>query len=118
MEELQYPTWAIVLFISLIVVAMAPVPVIFVLRYFNVIQENDSSLSSVSYKKGRIIKESPQPGGDDDASLIRGKTPSASPADIGYRKQSGGPEADALPNGTNGVGYLMVDMPDVPESDL
>lgn len=99
-----------------------PVPVVFLLRYFNIIKESSSSLSSVAYKKGRIIKENPQPGEDDDTSLIQGKTPSEtpSPADIIYRKQSGGggPEGGGLPNGTYGIGYLMVNMPDVPESDL
>lgn len=104
MQELQYPTWAIVLFIALIVVAIMPVPVVFLLRHFNIIKESSSSLSSVSYKKGRIIKESPQPGKDD--SLIHSKMPSPAPA------------ADALPNGTYGMGYLMVDVPDVPESNL
>lgn len=121
-QELEYPTWAIIIFVSLIILAIMPVPVVFLLRYFNVIQESSSSLSSVSYKKGRIIKESPQPGEDDDTSLIRSKAPSEapSPADIIYRKQSGGdgPEADALPNGNYGMGYLMVDISDVPESHL
>uniref|UniRef100_H3D885 Transporter n=1 Tax=Tetraodon nigroviridis TaxID=99883 RepID=H3D885_TETNG len=102
-RELLYPTWAIVLFTSLIVVAIMPVPVVLLLHYFNVIKDS-SSLSSVSYKKGRIIAESPRPGEADGASLIRGKTPSA-------------PEADALPNGY-GIGYLMVDVTDGPESDL
>lgn len=115
-QELEYPTWAIIIFVSLIVLAIMPVPVVFLLRYFNIIKENSSSLSSVSYKKGRIIKESPQPGEDDDTSLIHSKAP----ADIIYRKQSGGdgPEVDALPNGNYGMGYLMVDISDVPESDL
>lgn len=81
-----------------------PVPVVLLLHYFNVIKDSSSSLSSVSYKKGRIIAESPRPGEADGASLIRGKTPSA-------------PEADALPNGY-GIGYLMVDVTDGPESDL
>lgn len=104
-QELRYPTWAIIIFISLILLAVMPVPVVFLLRYFNVVKESSSSLSSVSYKKGRIIKQSPQPGEDDDTSLIHGKMPSA-------------PEMDAMPNGSYGLGYLMVDVPDVPESDL
>lgn len=120
-QELQYPTWAIVLFISLILLAIMPVPVVFALRYFNVVKESSSSLSSVSYKKGPIIKESPQPGEEEDAAagLIHGKKPSE-PADGIYRKQSGGGGAkeDALPNGSYGLGYLMVDVSDVPESDL
>ncbi|TWW76060.1 sodium-dependent neutral amino acid transporter B(0)AT2 [Takifugu flavidus] len=119
-QELRYPPWAVVICISLVIVAIMPVPVVFLLRYFNIIKDN-SSLSSVSYKKGRIIKESPPPGDDDDTSLIRGKTPSALPlGDIIYSKQGGGggPDADHVPNGHCAVGYLMVDMQDVPESDL
>lgn len=119
MQELRYPTWAVVICISLVILAIMPVPVVFLLRYFNIIK-NNSSLSSVYYKKGRIIKESPPPG--DDTSLIRGKTPSEapSPGDIIYSKQSGGggPDADHVPNGHFAVGYLMADMQDVPESDL
>lgn len=121
MQELRYPTWAVVVCISLVIVAIMPVPVVFLLRYFNIIK-NNSSLSSVSYKKGRIIKESPPPGDDDDTSLIRAKTPSEapSPGDIIYSKSGGGggPDADPVPNGHCTVGYLMVDMQDVPESDL
>lgn len=122
MQELRYPTWAVVICISLVIVAIMPVPVVFLLRHFNIIKT--SSLSSVSYKKGRIIKESPPPGDADDTSLIRAKTPSEapSPGDITYSKQGGGggggPEADHVPNGHCTVGYLMVDMQDVPESDL
>lgn len=123
MQELQYPTWAIVLFISLIVLAIAPVPVVFLLRYFNVIEESSRGFSAVSYKKGRIITERPRPGEGRTANLIRGEAPgeAPSPADRTYRKENGGggaPGADALPNGSYGVSYLMVEMPDVPESDL
>lgn len=120
-QKLHYPTWAVVICISLVILAIMPVPVVFLLRYFNIIKSS-SSLSSVSYKKGRIIKESPPPGDADDASLIRAKTPSEapSPADIIYSKQSGGggPDADHVPNGHCSVGYLMVNMQDGPESDL
>lgn len=123
-EQLQYPPWAVVICISLVMVAIMPVPVVFLLRHYNVIK-NNSSLSSVSYKKGRIIKESPPPGDGDDTSLIRAKTPgeAPSPGDIIYSKQGGGgggggPEADHVPNGHCTVGYLMVSMQDGPESDL
>lgn len=121
-QELRYPTWAAFICISLVLLAIMPVPVVFLLRYFHIIKETSSSLSSVSYKKGRIIKESPPPGDGDDTSLIRAKTPSEapSPADILYSKQSAGsgPAAGPVPNGHFAVGYLMVDMQDVPESDL
>uniref|UniRef100_A0A671UL03 Transporter n=1 Tax=Sparus aurata TaxID=8175 RepID=A0A671UL03_SPAAU len=123
-QTLHFPTWGIVVCISLVVMAIMPVPVVFGLRYFNIIDENTSGLSTVSYKKGRIIKESARPGEDDDASLIQGKSPSEAPSPMPgnsiYRKQSGsgGTDVDTAPNGRYGIGYLMADMPDMPESDL
>ncbi|XP_020492857.1 sodium-dependent neutral amino acid transporter B(0)AT2 [Labrus bergylta] len=123
-QSMIFPPWGIVVCISLVVMAIMPVPVVFGLRYFNIIDENTSGLSTVSYKKGRIIKESARPGEDDDASLIQGKSPSEAPSPMPgnsiYRKQSngGGPDADTAPNGRYGIGYLMADMPDIPESDL
>ncbi|XP_023285262.1 sodium-dependent neutral amino acid transporter B(0)AT2 [Seriola lalandi dorsalis] len=121
----HFPPWGIVVCISLVVMAIMPVPVVFGLRYFNIIDENTTGLSTVSYKKGRIIKESARPGEDDDTSLIQGKSPSEAPSPMPgnsiYRKQSGsagGPDADTAPNGRYGIGYLMADMPDMPESDL
>ncbi|XP_072242515.1 sodium-dependent neutral amino acid transporter B(0)AT2 [Leuresthes tenuis] len=123
-KTLSFPPWGIVVCISLVVMAIMPVPVVFGLRYFNIIDENTSSLSTVSYKKGRIIKESARLEDDDDASLIHGKPPSEAPSPMPgnsiYRKQSGGggTDADTAPNGRYGIGYLMADVPDMPESDL
>lgn len=123
-QTLYFPPWGIVVCISLVVMAIMPVPVVFGLRYFNVISEDAGGRSTVSYKKGRIIKETARPGEDDDTSLIQGKSPSEvpspRPATNIYRKQSsnGGPDVDTAPNGRYGIGYLMADMPDMPESDL
>ncbi|XP_019750329.1 sodium-dependent neutral amino acid transporter B(0)AT2 isoform X2 [Hippocampus comes] len=122
-----FPPWGVALCISLVVVAVLPVPVVFMLRYFNVIDDGAGGISTVSYKKGHIIKESAGAAGegDDAASLLHAKTtpseaPSPMPANGIYRKQSGGggPESDAAPNGRYGIGYLMADVPDMPESDL
>lgn len=122
--KVPFPTWGTVMCISLVLMAIMPVPVIFGLRFFNIIEDNNGSHSTVSYTKGRIIKESVQLEEDDDASLIHGKTPSEAPSPMPgnsiYRKQSGGgvPEVDTAPNGRYGIGYLMADVPDMPESDL
>ncbi|XP_066580241.1 sodium-dependent neutral amino acid transporter B(0)AT2 [Amia ocellicauda] len=120
-QALNYPPWGLAVCVSLIITAILPVPVVFILRYFNLIEESSSSLSAVSYKKGRIIKENVSPE-DDDASLIHGKTPSELPSPMPgksiYRKHSGSPDMDTAPNGRYGIGYLMADMPDMPESDL
>ncbi|XP_074489808.1 sodium-dependent neutral amino acid transporter B(0)AT2 [Sebastes fasciatus] len=123
-QTVDFPPWGIAVCISLVVIAILPVPVVFFLRYFNIIDDGTAGLSSVSYKKGRIIKETARPGEDDDTSLIQGKSPSEAPSPMPgnsiYRKQSGGvgTDADTAPNGRYGIGYLMADMPDMPESDL
>uniref|UniRef100_A0A8C7GLD6 Transporter n=1 Tax=Oncorhynchus kisutch TaxID=8019 RepID=A0A8C7GLD6_ONCKI len=121
-KSLKYPPWGLAVCISLVVMAIMPVPVVFFLRYFNIIDENAGVVSTISYKKGCIIKESVRPEEDDDASLIHAKSPgseapSPMPGNSIYRKQSGG-VPDAAPNGRYGIGYLMADMPDMPESDL
>ncbi|XP_020382544.2 sodium-dependent neutral amino acid transporter B(0)AT2 [Rhincodon typus] len=117
---LSYPTWGLAVCIGLVLVAILPVPVVFIIRYFNIMDDGSNSLASVSYKKGRILKENSNLE-EDDASLLQSKTPSEmhSPM-VGnsiYRKQNGSPtpEADTAPNGRYGIGYLMADMP---ESDL
>lgn len=117
----SYPTWGLVVCVSLVVMAILPVPVVLALRYFNLLDESAGGFSSVSYRKGRVIKDSSAPD-DDNASLLNGKlpcseAPSPVPGSI-YRKQSTGLDADITPNGRYGIGYLMANMPDMPESDL
>ncbi|XP_070611873.1 sodium-dependent neutral amino acid transporter B(0)AT2 [Erythrolamprus reginae] len=121
-KELQnYPTWGMIICISLIALAMLPVPVVYLVRRCNLIDDTSGSLAAVSYKRGHIIKEPVNLEGD-DASLIHGKSPSeeAFPT-FGkniYRKQSGSPAVDTAPNGRYGIGYIMANMSDMPESDL
>ncbi|XP_062404056.1 sodium-dependent neutral amino acid transporter B(0)AT2 [Sardina pilchardus] len=125
--SLSYPPWGLAVCVSLVVFAVLPVPVVFLLRYFHIMDDSAGGLSAVSYRKARIIKESARREEDegDDASLLNGKTPpsqapSPMPANSIYRKQSGCPlpDANTAPNGRYGIGYLMADMPDMPESDL
>ena len=121
-QLLPFPPWGVAVCVSLVVAAVLPVPLVFLLRYFNVIDDSMGGVGVVSYKKGRIIKE------DDDASLIHGRSPSEapSPGNSIYRKPAaaaaaaaaGLPDSDTAPNGRYGIGYLMADMPDMPESDL
>ncbi|KAG8137938.1 hypothetical protein E2320_003878 [Naja naja] len=121
-KELQnYPTWGLIVCISLIALAMLPVPVVYLIRRCNLIDDTSGSLAAVSYKRGHIIKEPVNLEGD-DTSLIHGKSPSegAFPT-FGkniYRKQSGSPVVDTAPNGRYGIGYIMANMSDMPESDL
>ena len=123
--SLSYPPWGLAVCVSLVVMAVLPVPVIFLLRYFNIMDDSAAGLSAVSYRKARIIKESVRrEEDDDDASLLNAKTPSQAPSPMPpnsiYRKQSGCPlpDVNTAPNGRYGIGYLMADMPDMPESDL
>ncbi|XP_061629950.1 sodium-dependent neutral amino acid transporter B(0)AT2 [Phyllopteryx taeniolatus] len=123
-QKLGFPPWGVAVCISLVLVAVLPVPVVFALRYFNVINDGTAGISAVSYKKGRIIQESGAPCEGDAASLLHGKAapseaPSPMPANGIYRKPSGGgSDADAASNGLHVIGYLMADVPDMPESDL
>ncbi|KAI4587861.1 hypothetical protein R6Z07M_004531 [Ovis aries] len=119
---LSYPTWGMVICISLMVLAVLPIPVVFIIRRCNLIDDSSGNLASVTYKRGRVLKEPINLEGDDAASLIHGKISSEmSSPNFGkniYRKQSGSPTLDTAPNGRYGIGYLMADMPDMPESDL
>ncbi|TRY92274.1 hypothetical protein DNTS_007056 [Danionella cerebrum] len=126
-QSLRYPAWGIAVCISLVVMAILPVPVVFLLRCLNIIDENMGGLSTVSYKKGRMITDTAcrtREDDEDDASLLNAKTPSEAPSPMpaNYRKQSGpGLAKEATLNGTCSTGYLMPnlkDMPDLPESDL
>uniref|UniRef100_A0A8W4FKJ5 Solute carrier family 6 member 15 n=1 Tax=Sus scrofa TaxID=9823 RepID=A0A8W4FKJ5_PIG len=120
-EFLSYPTWGMVVCFSMMFLAILPVPVVFIIRRCNLIDDSSGSLASVTYKRGRVLKEPVNLEGD-DASLIHGKISSEmSSPNFGkniYRKQSGSPTLDTAPNGRYGIGYLMADMPDMPESDL
>ncbi|XP_012967383.1 sodium-dependent neutral amino acid transporter B(0)AT2 [Mesocricetus auratus] len=120
-EFLNYPMWGMVVCFSLMALAILPVPVVFFIRRCNLIDDSSGNLASVTYKRGRVLKEPVNLEGD-DASLIHGKIPSEmSSPNFGkniYRKQSGSPTLDTAPNGRYGIGYLMADMPDMPESDL
>ncbi|XP_018602584.1 sodium-dependent neutral amino acid transporter B(0)AT2 [Scleropages formosus] len=120
-QSVSYPGWGLAVCVLLVAMAILPVPVIYSVRYFDLIDKSSSSLSSVSYKKGRIIKEQPSPE-DDDASLIHGKSPSEVPSPMPgnsiYRKQSSTLDIDTAPNGRYGIGYLMANITNMPESDV
>lgn len=112
-----------VICISLVVLALLPIPAVFIIRCFNLMENSSGNLASVAYKRGRVLKEPVNLEGD-DASLIHENSSEMSSPNLGkniYRKQSGSPTLDTAPNGRYGIGYLMADvadMPDLPESDL
>lgn len=119
---LMYPVWGVAMCVSLIVLAILPVPVVFVIRHCNLFNNSSGNLATVTYKRGRVLKEPVHLVGDDATRLIHGKIPRETPSPhFGhniYRKQSGSPTLDMAPNGRYGIGYLMADIPDMPESDL
>uniref|UniRef100_A0A8C6T676 Transporter n=1 Tax=Neogobius melanostomus TaxID=47308 RepID=A0A8C6T676_9GOBI len=129
-QKQMFPVWGIVVCISLVVMAILPVPVVFVLRFCNIIEDGPGGMSAVSYKKGRMIAETRRADDADDTSLIHGKSPSQEPSPMPaiHRKLSApqangttkapAAEVDATPNGHYGIEYLMKEMPDMPESDL
>lgn len=123
-QSLSYPPWGLAVCITLVIAAILPVPVVLVLRYFNLIDEKACGTSSISYKKGRIIKESVHRTREegDDTSLLQGKTPSEAPSPMPpniYHKQSSSTgQAEPASNGHFSIDYLMANMPDMPESDL
>ncbi|KAK7877078.1 hypothetical protein WMY93_032216 [Mugilogobius chulae] len=114
-QKLRFPVWGIVVCVSLVVMAILPVPVVFLLRFCRIIEDGPGGLSSVSYQKGRMIAETPQTEDADDTSLIHGKE--SSPLPGLYRKPEL-PPSDAAQNGRCGVGYVLNEMPNMPESDL
>lgn len=138
-EKLMFPVWGIVVCISLVVMAVLPVPVVFGLRFCNILEDGPGGVpsSSISYKKGRMISETPRTDYSDDASLLHAKSPSQEPSPmpgIHHSKHSAnnannanhangstvpaGDAGKASPNGRYGIEYLMAEMPDMPESDL
>lgn len=56
-QSLSYPPWGLAVCITLVIIAILPVPVVLVLRCFNLIDEKSCGASATIYKKGRIIKE-------------------------------------------------------------
>uniref|UniRef100_A0A672Q2A3 Uncharacterized protein n=1 Tax=Sinocyclocheilus grahami TaxID=75366 RepID=A0A672Q2A3_SINGR len=123
-QSLSYPPWGLAVCISLVVTAILPVPVVFILRCLNIIDENTGGLSTVSYKKGRIIKDTAcraREEDEDDTSLLNAKTPSEAPSPMpaNYRKHSGPASGtDVTLNGSCSTGYVMPNITDIPESDL
>uniref|UniRef100_A0A8C1N9R6 Transporter n=1 Tax=Cyprinus carpio TaxID=7962 RepID=A0A8C1N9R6_CYPCA len=123
-QSLSYPPWGLAVCISLVLTAVLPVPVVFILRYLNIIDENAGGLSTVSYKKGCIIKDTAcrtREEDEDDTSLLNAKKQSEAPLSkpANYCKQNGSASgADVMFNGSCSTGYIMPNITDNPESNL
>ncbi|KAJ1137770.1 hypothetical protein NDU88_004166 [Pleurodeles waltl] len=115
---MSYPTWALILLICLIILALLPLPVIFILRQFHLISDGSNTLS-VSYKKGRIMKDISNLEENDETRFILGKAPSETPSPMPTHRSYLGPQhaldLTATSNGRYGSDYLMAT---TPESEL
>lgn len=116
-QYLLYPTWALTLLICLIILAILPVPVIFILWQLQLIPDGSNKLS-VSYKKGRMMKDISNLEDNDETRFILSKVPSETPSPMPTHRSYLGPE-NASPldlggasNGRYGSGYLMATTPE------
>ncbi|CAG07494.1 unnamed protein product, partial [Tetraodon nigroviridis] len=74
----SYSPWALAMAYSLIVVAMLPLPLVYVARRFNLISDGSNKLS-VSYRKG-MMKDISNLEEQDEQRFILGKNPSETPS--------------------------------------
>ncbi|XP_075766136.1 sodium-dependent neutral amino acid transporter SLC6A17 isoform X2 [Pelodiscus sinensis] len=117
---LYYPAWAMAILISLIILACLPLPVVFILRQFHLVSDGSNALS-VTYKKGRMMKDISNLEDNDETRFILSKVPSEAPSPMPTHRSYLGPgnssplELSAAPNGRYGSGYHLAS---TPESEL
>nr|XP_009931461.1 PREDICTED: sodium-dependent neutral amino acid transporter SLC6A17 [Opisthocomus hoazin] len=117
---LFYPSWAMAILISLIILASLPLPLVFILRQFHLVSDGSNTLS-VTYKKGRMMKDISNLEDNDETRFILSKVPSETPSPMPTHRSYLGPgsnspmEMSNAPNGRYGSGYLLAS---TPESEL
>ncbi|XP_066480907.1 sodium-dependent neutral amino acid transporter SLC6A17 isoform X2 [Tiliqua scincoides] len=117
---LYYPKWAMGILVSLIILATLPLPVIFILRQFHLVSDGSNALS-VTYKKGRMMKDISNLEDNDETRFILSKVPSETPSPMPTHRSYLGPgntspmEMSSVANGRYSSGYLMAT---TPESEL
>ncbi|KAI4887435.1 hypothetical protein NFI96_002546 [Prochilodus magdalenae] len=75
----SYPPWATVMCFALVVVAMLPLPMVFIARHFNLMSDGSNKLS-VSYRKGCMMKDMSNLEEQDETRFILNKNLSGSPS--------------------------------------
>ncbi|CAL1594790.1 unnamed protein product [Knipowitschia caucasica] len=121
-QQLPFPTWGVVTCVSLVVIAILPVPLVFVLRACGVVDEG----RSVAYQKGRMVVDTPDD--TDHESLLHAPSPqpamhrkhsvtTANGANANNANEANAKSANEV-NGTAGGWYHLAALPDMPESDL
>lgn len=117
---LYYPPWAMAILISLMILACLPLPVVFILRQFQLISDGSNALS-VTYKKGRMMKDISNLEDNDETRFILSKVPSETPSPMPTHRSYLGPgsastlEMSTVGNGRYSSGYLTAT---TPESEL
>lgn len=105
---------------SLIILASLPLPLVFILRQFHLVSDGSNALS-VTYKKGRMMKDISNLEDNDETRFILSKVPSETPSPMPTHRSYLGPgsnspmEMSSAPNGRYGSGYLLAS---TPESEL
>ncbi|KFP44394.1 Sodium-dependent neutral amino acid transporter SLC6A17, partial [Chlamydotis macqueenii] len=114
---LFYPTWAMAILISLIILASLPLPLVFILRQFHLVSDGSNTLS-VTYKKGRMMKDISNLEDNDETRFILSKVPSETPSPMPTHRSYLGPgsnspmEMSSAPNGRSGSGSLLASTPE------
>ncbi|TMS19796.1 Sodium-dependent neutral amino acid transporter SLC6A17 [Larimichthys crocea] len=80
----SYPPWALAMCFALIVVAMLPLPIVFIARRFNLMSDGSNKLS-VSYRK-TMMKDISNLEEQDEARFILGSKPGEVPSSVPTRK--------------------------------
>ncbi|XP_046882145.1 sodium-dependent neutral amino acid transporter SLC6A17-like [Hypomesus transpacificus] len=124
----SYPPWALAMCFSLIVVAMLPLPVVFVARQFNLMSDGSNKLS-VSYRKGMMKDISNLEEVDETRFILGAKNPGETPSPKPVSRAYLGPikplaDPNSLsPNSCYGTSYQNAmsppspNTPTTPESD-
>lgn len=114
----NYSPWALGMAYSLIVVAMLPLPLVYIARRFNLISDGSNKLS-VSYRKG-MMKDISNLEEQDEQRFILGKNPSETPSPMPSHRAYLGPGGTQEMTNTNygtstKTGYQNIGSP---ESEL
>ncbi|XP_017322654.1 sodium-dependent neutral amino acid transporter SLC6A17 [Ictalurus punctatus] len=101
----SYPTWALIMCFALIIVAMLPLPLVFLARHFNWLPDGSNKLS-VSYRKS-LTKDTSNL--EDETRFILGKhtseTPSPMPSHRAYLGPGNTSPVELITNSTSISGY-------------
>ncbi|XP_043574873.1 sodium-dependent neutral amino acid transporter SLC6A17-like [Chiloscyllium plagiosum] len=116
---LIFPGWAMGLTVTLIVLGVLPIPIVFIVRHFHLVSDGSNTLS-VSYNRGRMMKDMSNLDDHDETRFILSKVPSETPSPMPIHRSYNGPDSISplemtAANGRYGIGYLSAG---TPESEL